>query len=662
MEVETAGGGHRPRRGVAALVSVVALIALVSCSAAKGADGRATLSESTNGTDLKMLVISADGTEQDFLAVTSALDQTGVPFESFIVSKTPMTGAEFATFLSDRPSHAKFSAIVLSTGNLISATPQPNNTQARLSDDERAALVAYEAKFHIRSVTANTYPDPTFGLKYVGYHAPSTVPLGAVLTDAGKKVFPYLNPSNPMPITNAGVYFASLADPATTTPLMNVTGPDGQLHPVVSVTKYPDGRENLAITAANNPQLVHTILLSYGWISWVTKGIFVGARSPSLNIQVDDLFLTDQLWDPQLHADGTAKFRNDGADIQALANWENHRHTFPSTPNVKINFAFVGSGTNPGRYPGDTLLPAVQANKAEFGFINHTFSHYDLDCGATATCAGAFKATAADIEREIDENITRGRELGLTSDWDTMVQPDVSGVNKTPGSDAVAAAAHAGIRYWISDTSRPGQANPAFNVGIRPQGDDGRIYVVPRHPTNLFFDDSTPAQWVDEYNHTYAPGGTLCAQTTCFDAPQTYEQILDHESDVMLRYLLTGDDDPIMFHTPNTRAYDGKHSLLTDLLDSTLAKYDALMTTPIAAPTFKDVGLAQKAREAFDAAGLTATLLPGNRLSLHVDHAATIPLTGVRSGSRQETLDGTVVSSVELRAGQTLVIPGVSGT
>ena len=49
-----------------------------------------------------------------------------------------------------------------------------------------------------------------------------------------------------------------------------------------------------------------------------------------------------------------------------------------------------------------------------------------------------------------------------------------------------------------------------------------------------------------------------------------------------------------MFHTPNTKAYDGTHSLLTDLLGMTLTKYDGLTTTTIRTPTFKEVAAEQK--------------------------------------------------------------------
>ena len=81
-------------------------------------------------------------------------------------------------------------------------------------------------------------------------------------------------------------------------------------------------------------------------------------------------------------------------------------------------------------------------------------------------------------------------------------------------------AANAGIRWWISDTSRTGQNNPTFNTGFTAPG-DSRLYIVPRHPTNQFYDVSTPAEWTSLYNYFYGPGGALCAITTCYSANQT---------------------------------------------------------------------------------------------------------------------------------------------
>src|SRR5206468_2897952 len=110
--------------------------------------------------------------------------------------------------------------------------------------------------------------------------------------------------------------------------------------------------------------------------------------------------------------------------------------------------------------------------------------------------------------------------------------------------------------------------NPSPNAGICSPGQPA-VLMIPRHPTNLYFNVSTPAEWVAEYNSFYGQAG-LIPPPWGWGYDLNYEQILDRESQALLSYLLKGDIDPLMFHQPNLRAYDGTHTLLGDLLDATL--------------------------------------------------------------------------------------------
>ena len=69
---------------------------------------------------------------------------------------------------------------------------------------------------------------------------------------------------------------------------------------------------------------------------------------------------------------------------------------------------------------------------------------------------------------------------------------------------------------------------------------------------------STPAQWVTEYNDIYR---------SFWGRDLSYAEILDNESNVLLEYLMKGENDPWMFHQPDTRIYGSGQSLLGDLLD-----------------------------------------------------------------------------------------------
>jgi hypothetical protein len=621
-------------------------------------------------TDLKILVISADGSETDYPALTTFLDQQGMPYTAIIASTTPLTAAT----LQDSPTHGLYDGIVMTTGNLTYYDATADTWGSALTTDEWNILHTYQSTFGVRSVTSYTYPEAAYGLTYAGYQDTLDSPLTATLTTAGQSVFTNVKAGAAIPLTGAWDYFGTVNDPTVTTPLVTTTV-NGQTYPVASVTQFT-GYQNLAITIANNPYLTHSLLFAPGWINWVTQGVSLGSRHANMDVQTDDLFLTDDMWNTTTHVAGPETSRSTAADITALVNWQNSKKAQANHPGLKVEFPYVGGGVVTNNFGGgllgqilggilggllnnDPLVKAVQANKAQFGFINHTYDHYNLDCGDCENPTGVITTTAAKIKSEITTNLTEGALLGLTVDATQMVQPDISGINTPDNPMAQKAAADAGVRLWISDTSHVGQDNPSFNTGFYAPG-DARLFISPRRPSNLFYSITTPAQWVDVYNYFYAPGGTLCAITTCFTAPQTYAQILDHESNYFLQFLLQGDDDSWMFHTPNITAYDGVHSVLSDVLDATFAKYDALVQAPIRNLSYGQVGADQQARGKYNASGVTATVTPGVSLTLHATNAATIPLTGVSytaSNSTVETYAGLKISNVTLTAGQTVTIP-----
>ena len=223
-----------------------------------------------------------------------------------------------------------------------------------------------------------------------------------------------------------------------------------------------------------------------------------------------------------------------------------------------------------------------------------------------------------------------------------LVTPNMSGLFNP---DAMRAAYDAGVRYVVSDTSKPGQDNPLPNVGI-PNPSVPGIYMIPRRPTNLYFNVARPEDWQAEYN---------CVYGSYWGRPLSYAEILDQESQHLLMYMLRGEIDPWMFHQPNLLAYDGYHSLLTDLLDAALAKYQAIYNLPIVSPSMSDVGDQMKARAAFLSAGVTAFRAPDGTITVSAARNATVPLTGV-STTGAESYGGQSISHVSLSAGKSLVI------
>ena len=200
---------------------------------------------------------------------------------------------------------------------------------------------------------------------------------------------------------------------------------------------------------------------------------------------------------------------------------------------------------------------------------------------------------AALSELTQNQQVAKTLKFGLYSPT-TLVTPNVSGL---ANPEAMRAAYAAGVRYVVSDTSRAGEDNPFPNVGI-PNSKVAGIYMIPRRPTNLFFNVAAPADWVAEYN---------CMYEGYWGRKLSYADILADQSQTLVNYMIRGELDPWMFHQPNLDFYDRSHSLLTDLLDTTLSKYEALYNLPVLSPPMEEVGRMMQERGTTRAAGVSAS-------------------------------------------------------
>ncbi len=117
-----------------------------------------------------------------------------------------------------------------------------------------------------------------------------------------------------------------------------------------------------------------------------------------------------------------------------------------------------------------------------------------------------------------------------------------------------------------------------------------------------------------------------------------------------MRYLLLGNTNPLMFHQANIRDIGGGRSLLADVLGATLDRYLAASTFPIESPTMDELGRRAVERMTYDAAGATATIEGGSRLTVQVANAARVPVTGLCTPDAR-TFGSETISYVELTAG-----------
>ena len=579
--------------------------------------------------DLKLLIISADGTEASLPAIQQSLDFLGAPYTVWIATQHPNGLTNPVLSSGD---HGFYQGVILATGSVSYSADGGNTWQSALSQAEWQALWNYEASFGVRQATWYTFPTADYGFGAFTTVDTAVTPIAATLTPAGQSVFSYLNAASPLTITSAIAYLAPTADISTTALLI-----DASNHALAAVRTYADGRENLALTFDSNPYTIHHLALAYGVINWVARGVFLGERHTYLGAQVDDIFIPDEIWtpttpcgtDPELTG---VSYRITGADLQTIDAWQAQTQARPTSAALRLDLVFNGEGVDTADAT-DSLVPMAVQLQDQYKWINHTYSHLlltDADYAATST--------------EIQSNITIAAQLGLaTFTSENLVTPEISGLFNP---QAMQAAYDSGVRYVVSDTSHPEQGTPTPNAGTYNQLQPS-ILMIPRRPNNLFYNVSDPEEWVAEYN---------CLYHTFWGRDLAYSEIVEKESDLLLQYMLRGEIYPWMFHQPNLRAYDGTHSLLGDLLDRTLAKYDKLFNLPVQSPTMDALGRHVADRMRFNQAGVTASIVAGRLITLQAQQAVTVPVTGLCT-PESETYGGQRISYIALDAGQALTLP-----
>lgn len=661
---------------------------------------------------LKVLVISAEGvaSRPSYLAITSVLDQIGVPHDRIVLKGVNATALQLVLgTLHDGAGNGKYQGIILETGDLA-YEQRPGYYPSAMTAAQWAMLRQYQTDFGVRSATMYTRPavtvtddgvyplDVAYGLTSAGVVvATDARPVTATFTASGRDVFGYLNSASPILFktgngTDLFTYPSTPVSSASVVPLLLTT--DG-VNSMASVYTAPEGWQNLTLSADGNPDLTHSLLLGYGVVNWVTKGVFLGERKVYMTAQPDDIMIPDELWDPvsKTTPGGTFRHRNTGTDYNRLVAWQAGFRSDPLTAAFRLEMPFNGVGyntTNPDYLnPGeafDTLSPAIRANPNAFRWLNHTWDHTKLDP------KDGFTPTVASINSQLAWNheLAIGQRSGDPSDAlapkvvfglyerNAFIQPEISGLESPVFWEA---AQKFGLRYILMDTSkaysnflptRTTVEDIPPNTGYTSSMDtfvpgNPRIFIIPRYPTNLYYNVSTPAEWVSEYNHFYGANGIVPpppGQASWFGGDSTYEQILDRESEVLLRYMLKFHANSWMFHAANLRAYqsDSNRSALSDLLDRVAAKYRSMYQLPVLSPSQTEIGRIMQARMAYNAAvagGLSARLVygaNGNTLELQNPSGVSVavPVTGL--ATQGTVYGGQTVATIALAPGQSVLL------
>jgi hypothetical protein len=562
---------------------------------------------------MKVLLVGATGTEPSFQAWRLALDQVGVPFEAIALART---GA-WVNF-SDTGQNPRFQGVILATGALFDEV---------LTPAAREELEALECRFGIRRLTAYAVPGPVHGLRPPTY-AGALDQVSAGLTAGGRRVFPYLRGPLPMDPGSWG-YLAAPVSPERFEAL--VVAADGSA--LVGIHRRPDGREEMIQTFDANAGQAQAHLLRPGQLAWLTRGAYLGHRRSHLSLQIDDVLLGNHRWDSAGHAVD----RNPGAMIRMTPQDATHAADWAHSRRLRLDL--VGNGAGSERHAeaagldADPLLRALLARRDEFGWINHTYEHRNLDTASQAT-----------IEAEIAGNRRWADRVGITLEPGALITgahtglANLAAVPPQPQNPHLAPALAAqGVRFLGCDASRPHPADALDPVGPPvPRGEAftvGPALAVPRHPTALGYAAATPAQALDQARHQGLTEST------------SWRQLVDLEAARIFAAVMSNDPCPHYFHQSNLASGNGHAPgdggrVFYTLIDAVLALYQRYMSAgvPLVQPTLSAVGEMLTSRAAWKAARQSESIVgyvQGEQVVIvnRGTAALDLPVTGTSAGS-----------------------------
>ena len=599
--------------------------------------------------ELRVLVVATGSTEADpgRALIEDTLSNLGVPFDVLDASLDTLTAEQ----LAPSAARGRYNGIILTEAETLGT----NGTPA-LSAEEIAVLHDYERDFGVRESILSGFPatNEALGVDFGLGDVVAFTDLEASWAGSagGTEIFEYVNTENALEVRDFS-FTATVRDdgtgPVVEPLLVDADAPEQVL---ISRISYEDGREVLLSTLAAADFLLQSRLIAYEVVNFATSGLFIGARHAYLSIHNDDLFLADALWD----ADNQREFPENqvtyrwGADEVPLvvATQQAFRERHPLARDVTIELAFNGVGSD---LQGDPLTQAVAAHGADFGFINHTFEALQMDwlCGGFGGCVRTDADTASS---EIQRNAQRWADLGLPNPERALVAlltDSHSGLEDRQGTEddtsddipfpegfnpELGRAAEAlGIRMLAGDASRPNQTSIQRIPGTQ-------LVLLPRHPTSVFYNVTTPAELESEYNYIFhdsylEDGEDPCEIPEALCETRTYDEIMNEEAELTLDHILTSQPFPHYFHQSNLHVYDEAGNILQfDWLERVLTRYEQQLTLPVQSPLFHElVDVAQNtvlARE-LQPAGVLDT--ETGSVTLTAAGPLGIEVTGVAGGS-----------------------------
>jgi len=310
----------------------------------------------------------------------------------------------------------------------------------------------------------------------------------------------------------------------------------------------------------------------------------------------------------------------------------------------------------------DELTNAVIATKDEFRFLNHTLTHRDMYTSAGATYDVALQ--------EVGDNLTVWQAMDLPG-FDTasqvLVTGNHSGLEDTESSnvenpqympypegrnlDLMDALATLDVKYLASDSSRANQDTEHYVPNTN-------ILLLPRYPTQVYYNVTTPETLTDEFNYIYHEsyierGIDPCTDLGAICIPKTYQEILEFEADRTVRHMLSFKAWPHYFHISNLMDYENGNSLQFDWLTAVAQEYNKYINLPVKNLDYFTIGENTKDKLAVKAASVRGVWdRDANTVTLSADSNVKAFVTGIENG---EMYGGQSIIKTDIGTGETVL-------
>ena len=654
---------------------------------------------------MRLLIVSPTDTDNTLDALIALCKNIGIPYDVLIATQESLT----QNTLVAADGTGLYQGIILTDDALSYSTDGGQTFVSAFTSAEWNLLWNYEKDFAVRQVAMFSFPDTfpeSVGLSFVSGKDttnpnPRTPPsqqstshlLKLNMTSTGQQIFSSLKSSAQIPVEYAYVYLSQLDNNPneTVTPLLE----DNSGNIVGALSTNTDGRERITLTMGHNPFLLHTNLLGYDLVNWVTKGLFIGARRYHLHIDVDDWFQFSDVWDINTEANSpTEEFRVSATDTLAIIdNIQKFRLDYPLAENFMYNIVFNTLLADQDADP-DCVNPATMTEATlcvvdiddpdgdlHLWGVNHTYTEQDMDFTDFATS-----------KFEIRKNIRVANSMGLNHNRNSLVTGTHSGLgyymkHLTPNlpcvveysngycefglehsnTDLLSAAKRLRVKYMGANRSLQTHTADCESCGIvHPL--ESTIMLVPRWASNVFYNIKNPQEALSEYNYFYGPDSDIDPYWNG-NLTDYEEDYLVAEADIALYHILTFSPYPHFFHQANLHEYQTGKSLITDWAGAILEKYSLYIDLPLVSMEFPDMADYIKQRTSAHYAEITGTLDRYNeQITISVstdpnnvvypDNTATIHVTGTSIGDFDGTGDniweygGVEVSSLIIANGQ----------